>query len=315
MSPRRARISAKEFKKNNNAAIKSGPHNVIYAYQAHDINRETAIKKLSHMGVSGKLFAGQLLIEKSASAESADEAIDLLGQAACEFMEAENAPVNNDEARIKRADLFKSRLFLGYLPVYAYMITERTLPAFKAAESAYQKTVDIGYKVLEEIKQHDSSSESYKKRSNLVGLLGEISILGLTNRAAVYEIGSESYFAVPATVQFDRANRHGTTVDKSSDINVYCDTTGIDDPIYKLAIKSSDKTFDKSLKFSAGKSIRINVSPDLEKHPGELYVASEITKELYSEMSGNFYNEEFSETLDYRTEKMFDIFDNPPTNL
>jgi len=315
MSPRRARISPKEFKKNNNTAIKSGPHNVIYAYQAHDISRETAIKKLSHMGVSGKLFAGQLLIEKSASAESTDEAMDLLGQAASKFIEAENTPFNNDEERIKKADLFKSRLFLGYLPVYAYMIAERTLPSFKAAESAYQKTVNIGYTVLEEIKQHDPSSESYKKRTNLVGLLGEISILGLTNRAAVYEIGSESYFAVPATVQFDRANRHGTTVDKSSDINVYCDTTGIDNPVYKLAVKSSDNTFEKSLKFSPEKNIRINVSPDLEKHPGELYVASEITNELYSEMSGIFYNEEVSKTLDCRTEKMFDIFDNPPTNL
>jgi len=315
MSPRRARISSKDFKRNNNTAIKGGPHKVIHAYQAQDISRELAIKKLSHMGVSGKLFAGQLLIEKSAYAESADEAMDLLGQAACKFMEAEDAPIKNNEARIKKADLYKSRLFLGYLPVYAYMIAEKTLPAFKAAEVAYQKTVNIGYDVLKEIKQHDPNSESYEKRTNLVGLLGEISILGLTNRAAVYEIGSESYFAVPATVQFERANRHGTTIDKSSDINVYCDVTGIDNPVYKLAIKNSDHAFEKSLKFSPEKNIRINVSPDLEKYPGELYVASEITNELYSEMFGIFYNEQVSESLDCRTEKMFDIFDNPPTNL
>ena len=68
-------------------------------------------------------------------------------------------------------------------------------------------------------------------------------------------------------------------------------------------------------KFDLGKNIRINVSPDLENNPNESYVSSEIMKELYSEMSGIFYSAEVTESLDYRTEKLFDIFDNPPTNI
>jgi hypothetical protein len=314
MSSRKARISEKVYKKNNTTSSRGGPHNVLHSYQMHEMSRDFAIKKLSYMGTSGRLFAGQLLIEKSARAESSDESIEILGEAAYQFKEAEIAFDQRHEAKSKKSDLYRARLFLGYLPIFAFMNSEKTFPTPDAAESAYQKTVNIGYEVLGEILDHNINTDSYKKRSNLIGLLGEISVLGLTNRAAVYDIGSDTYFALPATVEYDRANRHGTTVDRSSDINVFCDNVGLDDPAYKLAIKNSNNRYEGLNKYALGKNVRINVTPDLEKNPDELYVASEIMKELYSEMSGISYYPEVTESLDYRTEKLFDIFDNPPTN-
>jgi|GEM_PF-699946 len=315
MPSRRTRIPEKDFKKNNAISRGGGPHNVLHSYQMHEMSRDFAIKKLSYMGTSGRLFAGQLLIEKSSRADSSDESIEILGEAAVQFKEAEIAFGKRHEAKSKKSDFYRAQLFLGYLPIFAYMNSENSFPPAEAAESAYQKTINIGYKVLEEILDHNINTDNYKKRSNLKGLLGEIAVLGLTNRAAVYDIGSDNYFAVPATVQYDRANRHGTTVDRSSDINVFSDNVGLEDPAYKLAIKNSNYIYESVNKFELGKNIRINVSPDLENNPNESYVSSEIMKELYSEMSGIFYSAEVTESLDYRTEKLFDIFDNPPTNI
>jgi len=314
MPPKRARISEKDFKKNNRSLQRSDHIGILHSYQLHKMSRDYAIEKLSNMGTSGRLFAGQLLIEKSARTASGDEAIEILGEAAVQFKEATNSFVEAQESKSKKSDFYKAQLFLGYLPIFAFMNSENTLPPAQAGELAYQKTVQIGYEVLQDILAHNINTDNYKMRTNLIGLLGEIAVLGLTNRSAVYDIGSESFFAVPATLQYDRANRHGTTVDRSSDINVFCDNFGLDDPIYKLAIKNSDQMPESVNKYSLGKNIRINVSPDLEKRAGEPYVAREIMKELFSELSGIHYTSNVTDSLDYRTEKMFDIFDNPPAN-
>ena len=309
MKQERTRLSVKDFKHRDDSYLQGRPTDIFFEYKKKHISRDDAIKSLSRLDESGKLYAGQLIMEKAFDASSGDENIELLSLAAAQFLEIDKmAGVYREEKRIT-ADTFKARLFLGYLTTYAFMTSEETLPPFRQAQDAYQKTVQIGADILGEIKKPVCSQNELKRRTDLVGLLGEVAVLGLINRSAVYDIGSEDYFAVPTTVGFDRANNHGTTVDNSSDINIYTDVPEVYSPTYRLAIKNSDFQFQGKEKLQQGCSTRLEVTPDLEKYPGEQYVSNRIVEELFAEMSGIKYSGDVTNSLNNRAEKMFDIFD------
>jgi hypothetical protein len=309
MKQRRTKLSTKDFRRRDDDYLQGRPTDIFFEYKKNNINRDDAIKALSRLDESGKLYAGQLLMEKSFDAASNDESIELLSLAAEQFIEIDKMAAMYHEEKKLTAITYKAKLFLGYLPTYAFMTSEGTLPPFRQAQDVYQKTVQIGAEVLDQMKKPACNQRELKRRTDLVGLLGEVAVLGLINRSAVYDIGSEDYFAIPTTVGFDRVNNHGTTIDNSSDINIYTDIPDIYSPTYRLAIKSSDFEFEGKKKLEQGCSIRIEVTPDLEIYSGEQYVANRITEELFSEMSGIRYSGDITNSLNARAEKMFDIID------
>lgn len=259
-----------------------------YKQARHTLNSSTP---------QGQVWAGEIALENAHKYND----LDYLGEAQTSFDKALGslALSGNSPELVARAKIRNS-----HLPVDGIMIMDGLLPPKKLAEKVYGQTVQIAQDLAEKRKEMYRVNRE-DDTCDLKGVLGELAVLTLLERTAIYEIGSDNWYPSLSLISQDRNNRHGSSVDRGWDISIFSDYWGVKMPSHKIQVKNS-----KHAHIEADRRkdiILVEVDPDMRILPTEKNISETVIRESYLELFLPKSTKVATPNLNTRKELLLDI--------
>ncbi|HTE58636.1 MAG TPA: hypothetical protein VK694_07920 [Verrucomicrobiae bacterium] len=235
---------------------------------------------LEEKRVVGAYFAGEFALELAGTVPmpEAEEWVDK----AEHKLQPRNFNKQSRDLNVYSSFAARAAVRRAQLPLHRHMLTTQTLPPLDLVEETYMRTLEDSKQVTEVLRAKVGSAPEIGRQA-LVGLLGEVSVLLLGQRAAK-TIGTHEWFPLQSTLFEDNANRfqgpgHGWDVSFFTHMSV-------EDPIdlaYKVQVKTRDGPYGGE-KDEPGIA-RLNITPDLvvDKREQPHLLAAVIIEECYLE--------------------------------
>jgi hypothetical protein len=257
---------------------------------------------LKNTGIHGMVLAGEALLDQATKTTNLEEAQTHYVGAAQVLTTVERLSANGPDnlaAHVARARIIKS-----FIPVRAYMDSEKRLPPNDGSTShnIYRTLVEEMVRLRDAYRKVDS----WPDKGRLIGQLGEFTVLSLLSRFGEQHIDDQSYCAMPSLLTEDRQLNRSLNSFGPWDISIYTHM-GEEEPrlTYRLQVKnqceaSTREEGDTELSW-------VDLRRDLALYSGE----SRVDAKIASEMAAEFYlNEDWATRhLDIRTGKLLDVID------
>jgi|GEM_PF-5135531 len=279
---------------------------VATQYLHGSLDAPSAEARLHGCHEAGKFMTGEVYLEE-ASKSDAEAAKGNISQAEAAYRKSLFSATD----RLNPASACQSRalLRLSQMAVIVPVIQDKRMPLHDEATTAYGDTLNA-YKTIIRAYRSDTSYERTKVRGQIIGVLGELSVLLLAQRYAIRHHITDCWFPLQSTARGEYAGYTDQGKNKSWDIEI--NTAGEDGqpaPTYKLQVKAGhqlqkDKPYSKRIKM-------VYVSRDLQLgRTPQPKLAMKILKECAVEGIAEARDSRtISHNLDARTEKLLNIID------
>lgn len=227
---------------------------IIERYRIGEESAHHTIKTLKSKELVGAYFAGELALQVAIDAPQ-EHAGDWLAIAERQF-KGENYKGYTRDGSPYLSFGAKAAIRRAQMPLQTCVLLKRRLPSPESAQRAYMQTLERA-KALIQVLRTSNEVARRKEVTEVIGLLGEVSVLLLGQRAA-QEIGTKEWFPLQSSLFEDHANRYSGC---PWDINLFTHA-GIDEPIerpYRIQVKSKSTPHESD----APEISRINIDPDL----------------------------------------------------
>jgi hypothetical protein len=272
---------------------------VLRSYLSGKNDYKNTRSHLNNSTAQGQIWAGEIALERAHKYND----LEFLSDAQLSFDRALGSlAVTGKSPEL----LARAKIRHSHLPVDGIMIMDGALPPKFLAETVYRQTVQIAHDLVLE-KQEMRREQSEKDTCDIKGVLGELAVLSLLERVAIREIGSDNWFPELSLISQDRNNKHGSSVDRGWDINIFSDYWGVKMPSHKIQVKNSRHAH---ISVERRKDIiLVETDPDIRINSIEKNISENIIRESYLELFYPRSTKVATPNLDIRKERLLDIID------
>jgi hypothetical protein len=251
----------------NKNQVKTITEATLYKYFNGALSFEDTISTLSELPGYGELTAAELLIEK---ASVATDVISELKNAQTLLIKSRKSEQSQTGKEIN-PNIARSMVLQAHLPLFA-SIYNKQLPEKSLAQMVYQKTIRIGYDLMQDSNRYPEFDESKKQKTTLA--LSLFSIFSVLARKSIKDDQSKYWFPELATITSQRRSKINSSVNEVLDISILenrllyeMEETDPNNPIQVCSMLHINPTFyHQSTEYLEPTSpIKvINVHPDLD---------------------------------------------------
>lgn len=291
-------------------ARETSPMGVSSEYQHGRTPLAIAVQRFERSGsVKGLLDAAELCLEQAFKEDGLEKTGEWLGRGKHNL---ERIVHNNVAAETPvKHETVRALLHLAQLPNTQHLALTNAIPPVRKAEGAYQQTVKVMHSLTPAFQRQRQNSARHSDVAFQAGTFAEASVLLLGQRHALREMGDQSWFPMMAWHSQDHANTHGTTINRGWDVSVYTDIDGVENPTYRIQVKSSDQAtthHERHAQTIPGISfIVLRDALSLSKTDRQHFSVTKVIAELACEAEGN--DPRVTERLDARTNLLLDALD------